>query len=163
MRRINLADAKAHLSQYIDSVERGETIVLCRRNVPVAEIRPLPQRLNEPRPVGIYPGLAIPDSFFEPLPEDLLQAFEGGGDEAATAGSVRPQDAKVYEEMRRQWDTRLKTFFEQKHRQPRRRDVSLNLRAVIPSLQSPHATEREAALKAVEQIPIAAQGRRILR
>ena len=40
MRRINLADAKAHLSQYIDSVERGETIVLCRRNVPVAEIRP---------------------------------------------------------------------------------------------------------------------------
>ena len=162
MRRINIADAKAHLSQYVDSVERGETIVLCRRNVPVAEIRPMPQPLTEPRPVGIYPGLVIPDSFFEPLPEDLLQAFEGGG-EAATAGPARPEDTEVYEEVRRQWETRLKTFFEQKQRQPRHHEVSLNLNAVVPRLESPHATEREAARKAVEQIQTAAQGRRIFR
>ena len=161
MRRINIADAKAHLSQYIDGVERGETIVLCRRNVPVAEIRPLPQPLNEPRPVGIYPGLVIPDSFFEPLPEDLLQAFEGRSDEATTREPERLEDNEVYRETLRQWETRLKTFFEQKQRQPRLRAVSLNLHDVIPCLQSPHGSEREAALKAVEQLPMAPQGRSI--
>ena len=72
-----LADAKSHLSQYLDSVERGETVILCRRNVPVAEIRPLPRPLTEPRPLGTDPDLVIPDSFFDPLPEDLLDAFEG--------------------------------------------------------------------------------------
>ena len=44
MIRVNVAEAKAHLSRYLESVERGETVVLCRRNVPVAEIRALPKR-----------------------------------------------------------------------------------------------------------------------
>ncbi len=79
MARVNLADAKARLSEYVDRVERGETVTFCRRNVPVAEIRPLPRPLTEPRPIGTDRGLVIPDSFFEPLPEDLLDAFEGGG------------------------------------------------------------------------------------
>ena len=163
MRRINLADAKAHLSQYIDSVERGETIVLCRRNVPVAEIRPMPRPLTEPRPVGIYPGLVVPDSFFEPLPEDLLRAFEGGGEEVVPLEPARSKDSEVHEDVRWQCDTRLRTLFEQKQRQPRRREEFHSLNDMIPLLQSPHATEREAALKAVEQIPIAGEGRRIFR
>ena len=41
MIRINIAEAKTHLSRYLISVEDGETILLCRRNMPVAEIRPL--------------------------------------------------------------------------------------------------------------------------
>ena len=77
MLKVNIADAKAHLSSYLDRVAQGETIVLCRRNVPVAEIRPPAQRRTEERPVGTDPGLVVPDSFFEPLPEDLLRAFEG--------------------------------------------------------------------------------------
>ena len=79
MIKVNLADAKARLSQYLDSVERGETVILCRRNVPIAEIRPLPQPPTEPRPIGTDPDFVVPDSFFEPLPEDLLDAFDGGG------------------------------------------------------------------------------------
>ena len=39
--RISIRDARMHLSRYIERVERGETFVLCKRNVPVAEIRPL--------------------------------------------------------------------------------------------------------------------------
>ena len=84
MIKVNLAEAKTRLSQYVASVERGETVVLCRRNVPVAEIRRLPRPLTERRPVGTDPDLAIPDSFFEPLPEELLQAFEGVGGEHAS-------------------------------------------------------------------------------
>ena len=82
MIRVNVAEAKAHLSRYLESVERGETVVLCRRNVPIAEIRALPRPAREPRPVGIDRGMTIPATFFEPLPDDLLAAFEG--DDEAT-------------------------------------------------------------------------------
>ena len=78
MIKINTAEAKARLSHYLERVEGGETVVVCRRNVPIAEIRPLPKRPRERRPVGIDRGLRVPSSFFEPLPDDLLDAFEGG-------------------------------------------------------------------------------------
>ena len=77
MIRINVAEAKARLSHYLESVERGQTVVVCRRNVPIAEIRPLPRRPRRERPVGIDRGIELPDSFFEPLPDALLDAFEG--------------------------------------------------------------------------------------
>ncbi len=39
---------------------------------------PKPEPPAEPRPIGLGKGLVeIPDSFFEPLPEDLLRLFEG--------------------------------------------------------------------------------------
>ena len=77
MIRVNISEAKARLSALLDAAVRGEQVVLCRRNVPVAELRPLPERRREPRRVGVDPGLVVPDSFFEPLPDDLLDAFEG--------------------------------------------------------------------------------------
>ena len=82
MTRVNIADAKTHLSRYVERVEDGETIVLCRRNVPVAEIRPLPKSPSELRPVGIDRGMSIPASFFERLPQDLLDAFQGSPDDS---------------------------------------------------------------------------------
>ena len=77
MNRINVAEAKARLSHYLDKVGKGETVIICRRNVPIAELRPIPAPLRQPRPVGIDRGMTIPDSFFDPLPDDLLDAFEG--------------------------------------------------------------------------------------
>jgi antitoxin (DNA-binding transcriptional repressor) of toxin-antitoxin stability system len=80
MIRLNIHEAKTHLSRYLARVERGEVIVLCKRNVPVAEIRAVARPSREPRPLGlgreIYPGWTVPDSFFDPLPDDLLAAFE---------------------------------------------------------------------------------------
>lgn len=76
MIRVNIAEAKARLSRYLDRVEKGEVVVLCRRNEPIAEIRPIPKAPKKPRPVGIDRGMTIPPSFFEPLPEALLDAFE---------------------------------------------------------------------------------------
>ena len=79
MLKVNVADAKTHLSRYLDLVERGETVVVCRRNVPIAEFRPVAKLQTEPRPVGIDRGMEAPPSFFELLPDGLLDAFEGGG------------------------------------------------------------------------------------
>lgn len=78
MIKLNIHEAKTHLSEYLAKVEAGETILLCRRNTPVAEIRALPQRLKEPRPIGLAKGtFRVPKSFFESLPDEVLVAFEG--------------------------------------------------------------------------------------
>jgi prevent-host-death family protein len=75
---VNIAEAKARLSDYVKLVERGEVIVLARRNQPVAEIRPLPRRPGRPRPFGLCKGeFQVPKDFDDPLPESVLQDFEG--------------------------------------------------------------------------------------
>ena len=75
MLKINIHEAKTHLSRYLPKLEAGETIILCKRNVPIAEIRPLVKRV--PRKIGLAKGLGdVPDTFFEPLPEEIVQSFE---------------------------------------------------------------------------------------
>ena len=82
MIKVNIAEARADLSRYLARVERGETVTLCRRNVPIAEIRPIRVAPSRDRPVGIDRGMKVPASFFDPLPDDLLQAFGGTSSES---------------------------------------------------------------------------------
>jgi prevent-host-death family protein len=78
MKKVNIHEAKARLSALIDRVAEGETLVICRRNVPVAELRPLPQPRRRKRPIGLARGtFELPEAFFEPLPEDVVASFEG--------------------------------------------------------------------------------------
>ena len=75
MLKVNIHDVKAHLSEYLD---RGETIIICRRNVPVAELRALPNALVDPRPIGLAKRkFKVPRTFFAPLPKDLVEALSG--------------------------------------------------------------------------------------
>lgn len=77
---INVHEAKAHLSEYLSRVEAGERVLICRRNTPVAELRPVSPRRTQRRPIGLAKGkLSIPPSFFEPLPDEVLASFEGRG------------------------------------------------------------------------------------
>lgn len=77
MARVNIRELKAHLSAFIERVERGETIVVAKRNEPVAELRPIVRR--SPRRILGRPleGMHVPSTFFEPLPEDVIAAFDG--------------------------------------------------------------------------------------
>lgn len=78
MIRLNIHEAKTHLSEYLARLQKGETIILCRRNVPIAEIRPIKAPVRGKRPIGLAKGkITIHKGFFEPLPDDLLDAFEG--------------------------------------------------------------------------------------
>lgn len=78
MMTVNVAEAKAHLSEYLDRVEAGETLIICRRNVPVAELRAAAAPSREPRPIGRMKGaFEVPPSFFEPLDDAWLDLFEG--------------------------------------------------------------------------------------
>jgi prevent-host-death family protein len=78
MIRTNVQDAKTHLSRFLEQVERGETVVICRRNVPIAELRPIEQARRTARPVGLERDrFTVPRTFFEPLPAELEDAFAG--------------------------------------------------------------------------------------
>ena len=78
MIKLNIHEAKTHLSRYLELVAKGETILLCRRNVPVAEVRPIPKKPEKERPVGLAQGkFEVPPAFFEPLPDDLISSFYG--------------------------------------------------------------------------------------
>ena len=76
MKRVNIHDAKTNLSRYLAELSPGEPLVLCNRNRPVAELRSLrPKGVRKPR-IGAAKGeFVIPDSFFEPLPDEILKAF----------------------------------------------------------------------------------------
>lgn len=75
---INVHEAKAKLSAYLDAAERGERVVICRRNRPVAELRAATGTRREPRPIGLDKGrLTVPASFFEPL-DELADDWSGG-------------------------------------------------------------------------------------
>jgi prevent-host-death family protein len=79
--QINIHEAKTHLSKYLERVERGETIVVCRHNRPIAEIRPLSKPASKPRKFGLDQGkVVIRPEFFAPLDEELLRDFSGEGE-----------------------------------------------------------------------------------
>lgn len=89
MFKTSVADAKAKLSEYLDRVERGERVVICRHNKPVAELRGIDVSRSDPRPLGPLPGrpaFDVPASFFEPLPDDELELWEAGLAFAAAPG-----------------------------------------------------------------------------
>ena len=78
---LNINEIKTHFSSDLAKVSNGETVVVCRRNVPIAEIKPVAALPNKNRPIGLagkeYPGFQISDAFFEPLPGDIVAAFDG--------------------------------------------------------------------------------------
>ena len=78
MIKLNIHEAKTHLSRYLERLARGEKILLCKRNIPIAEICPLPRQRKAKRPIGLAKRkFKVPRVFFEPLPSKLIDAFHG--------------------------------------------------------------------------------------
>jgi antitoxin (DNA-binding transcriptional repressor) of toxin-antitoxin stability system len=78
MIKLNIHEAKTHLSRYLARLARGESILLCKRNIPIAEIRPLPGARKPKRHIGLAKGkFNVPPEFFEPLPPEVLDSFHG--------------------------------------------------------------------------------------
>lgn len=77
MNKLNIHEAKTHLSAILAKLRPGEKILICRRNTPIAEIRALPAATRKRRPIGLEAGkLEVPRSFFEALPDDVIGSFD---------------------------------------------------------------------------------------
>jgi antitoxin (DNA-binding transcriptional repressor) of toxin-antitoxin stability system len=76
VKRVDIRDARTNLSRHSAELAPGETLVVCNRNQPVAELRSIRKKgVRRPR-VGVATGqFVVPDSFFEPLPDEIPKAF----------------------------------------------------------------------------------------
>jgi len=78
MSKANTNEVKEHLAAYVRRAETGETIILTRYNRPVAQLAPLARPPRKRRPAGLCAGeLQVPDDFNDPLPDEVVAAFEG--------------------------------------------------------------------------------------
>ena len=78
METVNVHEAKTQLSKLLSRVEKGEEIIIANRGVPIAKLVPLQLKKTRLESLGRDRGrFVVPAEFDEPLPEDLLGAFEG--------------------------------------------------------------------------------------
>lgn len=77
MKAVNTHEAKTHLSRLLRRVAAGEEITIANRGVPVARLVPVPSKKRK-RELGFYGDkIKIADDFDAPLPDEILDAFEG--------------------------------------------------------------------------------------
>jgi prevent-host-death family protein len=76
MKQVNVHQAKTQLSKLLRRVAAGEEISIANRGVPVARLVPVPAGAK--RQLGAYGDtIKIADDFDAPLPDEILDAFEG--------------------------------------------------------------------------------------
>lgn len=80
MIQANIHEAKTQLSKLIEKALAGERVVIAKHNKPVVEIKSInhTQEVKNSRKklLGLYKGkIKLTKKFFEPLPDDLLEAF----------------------------------------------------------------------------------------
>lgn len=75
----NLYEAKTNLSKLVDRAAAGEEIIIMKNGKPMARLVPLaaPKRRASGGAEGRY---WISDDFDAPLPDEILDAFEGKGE-----------------------------------------------------------------------------------
>ena len=77
MLNVTIDDLQRDPLKYLKQVEAGETLVIFRADQPIAELKPIVQR-QPLRPFGLCAGeFIVPDDFDDPLPDDILNVFEG--------------------------------------------------------------------------------------
>ena len=78
---VNLYEAKTSLSKLVDRAAAGEEIIIAKAGKPLARLTSFPKG-GKPRVPGGWEGrVRIAPDFDEPLPDELLDAFEGRGDD----------------------------------------------------------------------------------
>ena len=77
MAQVNIHEAKTHLSQLLSRAVLGEDIVIAKAGKPIVRLVPVEEPLQD-RILGQDEGLfTVAEDFNDPLPEDILSAFEG--------------------------------------------------------------------------------------
>jgi antitoxin (DNA-binding transcriptional repressor) of toxin-antitoxin stability system len=80
MSTITIDEMKRADMNWLQRIAAGETLLLLRAGKPIAEIKPIPADDDDHtlRPIGLCAGeFVVPDDFDDPLPQELLAAFEG--------------------------------------------------------------------------------------
>jgi antitoxin (DNA-binding transcriptional repressor) of toxin-antitoxin stability system len=73
MRQVNIHEAKTQLSKLIAG---GEEVVIARYGEPVARLVPIRPPAAKRVPGSARGQFTVPKTFFDPLPDEILNAFE---------------------------------------------------------------------------------------
>jgi prevent-host-death family protein len=82
MIKASIFEAKTNLSNLVKQAQRGEVITITsgRGKTPVARLEAI-QPVKKKRLGALEtPGFMLAEQFFEPLPEDELKLWDGGGE-----------------------------------------------------------------------------------
>lgn len=77
MRTVNIHAAKTHLSRLVEAAAAGEEIVIARAGKPVAKLVAVEAMPRKRRLGGLAGKYTVPPDFDAPLPDAVLDAFEG--------------------------------------------------------------------------------------
>ena len=74
MIKANINEVKAHFSSYVRRARAGETVIVCERNIPVAELRQIETDKHKKEVVlGSMKGMIwVADDAFDPMTEGEL-------------------------------------------------------------------------------------------
>lgn len=80
LEKVNMHEAKTHLSKLVERVEGGEEIVISRAGKPAAKLVPMPQAKPGKRKLGGWEGLMeMPtDEEWEQVDKEIEEMFEEG-------------------------------------------------------------------------------------
>jgi len=75
-------EAKTNLSELVKKAQKGEVVIITsgRNKTPVARIEAVQPRAKKRLGALETPGFAMPEAFWEPLPEEELHLWNGGGE-----------------------------------------------------------------------------------
>lgn len=73
---VNIHEAKTHLSRLLVRVKDGEEVIIARAGTPIARLVPAVDRPKRRVPGSAAGLIKILPGFDDPLPDDLLDAFE---------------------------------------------------------------------------------------
>ncbi len=73
---INVHEAKTHLSRLIHKVLQGEEVIIAKKGKPLVRMVPFVQARQKRIP-GLSKGsIQMRENFDEPLPDEIIRAFE---------------------------------------------------------------------------------------
>jgi prevent-host-death family protein len=78
-KQVSIQHAKKQLSALLDDVSNGESFVITKAGRPVALLSPVQKPMRRKSRIGFMKGkIKLAPDFDDPLPEDILEAFEDG-------------------------------------------------------------------------------------
>lgn len=77
MQTINIHDAKTQFSKLIEAVSQGEKVIIAKAGKPVAQLTAIESAPLPRKPGSLKGKITIADDFDAPLPDEILDAFEG--------------------------------------------------------------------------------------
>lgn len=77
MQTINIHQAKTHLSKLLEEVSKGLEIIIAKSGKPVARLTGISPAKPLRKPGLLKGKIRIAENFDAPLPNDVLDSFEG--------------------------------------------------------------------------------------